>query len=434
MNAESTLASLTLHRHDQQMSLKANGMSLPINARAARLAHRLLSNPDPLASPLDDCEEGEARLVEDFLMFYFCGQRSLSKNVNYARLVLPERYHHLRSAPEEVTFLVSNACNMRCPHCYNNSGEVAQGELSSAERREVADYIARWGVRAVTLTGGEPLVHKDTVPIMNLFAERRVLMKVSTNGWSVAERVYELVAERKIFQFNVSLDGARAEVHDAYRRLAGSFVRVMETLRRLHELGLPLLNINVAVHDGNLDQLDDICAIAERFKATSVAFKPVLMSGRPELQIGQLPTVSNTPFLSVAGVERFRQMREQLREKYTNDRMIVAGIINSANLTEAENDAMDCGGGKKALFIASNGDLTPCELVTEFMQVPNVRRDSPIAYWLTGKGLNDFRGMTQELRNQDAEGISGCPGVIFRRKSLPLAASRFLETFEGASS
>jgi MoaA/NifB/PqqE/SkfB family radical SAM enzyme len=158
------------------------------------------------------------------------------------------------------------------------------------------------------------------------------------------------------------------------------------------------------------------------------------MSGRPELQIARLPTVSDTPFLSVTGVERFRRLRDELKQKYTNDRMIVAGIINSANLPEAENDAMDCGGGKKALFIASNGDLTPCELVTEFIQVPNVRRDSPIAYWLTGKGLNDFRGMTQELRNQDAGGISGCPGVIFRRKSLPRAASEFLQTFEGAPS
>jgi hypothetical protein len=77
------------------------------------------------------------------------------------------------------------------------------------------------------------------------------------------------------------------------------------------------VNLNVAVHDANVDELDGICTIAAHLGARSVSMKPVLRSG--------WPGVARGPLLSSAGLARFPVIREQLRTAHP--RLLLAGEI-----------------------------------------------------------------------------------------------------------
>jgi len=361
---------------------------------------------------------GASRLARDFLLFYFFGRGKLSKSVNYAELVLPAELREVPAIPPTVSLLLSNACNMKCVHCYNDSGKVAKNELSSAERMELVDYIVRWGVRTVAITGGEPLIHRDALPVMQQLADNRIKMRVSTNAWVIEEGVLELVRRGAIFKVNVSLDGASAESHDKYRLKEGSYARVLHSLPALREAGLAQLNLSVAVYDDNLNELSQICELAQRGGATSVSFKPVTMSARSERKraSASLPMADATWSLSEHGLARYRKLRDELRDTYQTDEMKVEGAINSAEVPEAENDAMNCHGAEEALFIASNGDLTPCELVTEYLDVPNVRTTPAASAWLASQAFDDFRAANAARRRKDERGMSGCPAMLFARQ------------------
>jgi len=407
---------IRIDRFDRGWALHGGRSWLPVTLAAAWASRDLLAGrlPEELTAGREQCSPGTEALVRQFVSFYFLGQGKLSKNVNYARLVLPPRHQVVASAPRSLSFLITKWCNLACLHCYNDSGASLPDELSTAERLELADYLGRWGVRVVTLTGGEPLLNRDAVPVMRILASHGVLMKVSTNGWRITEPVLDLVRDRAIFQVNVSLDGAKAETHDSYRQRKGSYARVMTSLAALQNSKVAILNLNVSIYDRNLADIDDICRIALQFGAKSVSLKPVLMSGRND--------APGHTFLSTAGLADFRRLRDRLQARYKGV-LNFSGTIAGSSLPEDEADPVDCHAGTGAMFIGANGDLLPCELLAPHIPVPNARALAPAPVWLTHETFTSYRRLVADRRHKSADGVSGCPAAAFERAQMPTGRS-----------
>ncbi len=64
-------------------------------------------------------------------------------------------------APFLVVWDFTHKCNLRCKHCYSNSGAASQDELSTKEALRVVDQLADFGVTALAFSGGEPLARND---------------------------------------------------------------------------------------------------------------------------------------------------------------------------------------------------------------------------------------------------------------------------------
>jgi hypothetical protein len=64
-------------------------------------------------------------------------------------------------APFLVVWDFTHQCNLRCNHCYSNSGTAQEGELNTQQALAVVDQIADAGVIALAFSGGEPLTRKD---------------------------------------------------------------------------------------------------------------------------------------------------------------------------------------------------------------------------------------------------------------------------------
>ena len=386
----------------------AEGGVLQIDDRKLPLTRAALDGlaRAPAGDPREDGSDDTARSLWEFARFYFFDQGALRKDVDYGRLFLPPALVARKLRPESLSFLITKQCNLKCLHCYNDSGAREEGELVSGERAEVARYLGRWGVPLITITGGEPFLSHDTVAVLRILAEYGTSLRVSTNGWHLPEEALEMVRTGSVAQMNVSVDGAVAESHDTYRRVSGSFERVVRSLARLQEAGIRLLNLNVAVYDRNIGELDAICRLALRYGARAVSFKAVTMSGRDDA-----PTET---FLTRAGIDKFRQERDALHARYGRDLMMSAPIVSAA-ITEEEGDNVGCGGGSKAMFIGSNGDILPCELIKPYIQVPNVRTTPPLVAWCQSAGFEQFRGFVEEGRGRRQDGWTGCPATNFER-------------------
>ena len=74
-------------------------------------------------------------------------------------------------------------CNLKCRHCYSDSGcGAAADELTTDEARRLIDDIASFGCPAILFSGGEPCLRPDLVELVALARERGLRVTLSTNG------------------------------------------------------------------------------------------------------------------------------------------------------------------------------------------------------------------------------------------------------------
>jgi MoaA/NifB/PqqE/SkfB family radical SAM enzyme len=65
------------------------------------------------------------------------------------------------SAPVNLTWEVTLACNLRCHHCLSSSGAPGPCELGTAEALDAVDQLHRAGVFQINFGGGEPFIRPD---------------------------------------------------------------------------------------------------------------------------------------------------------------------------------------------------------------------------------------------------------------------------------
>ncbi len=129
-------------------------------------------------------------------------------------------------------------CNLTCMHCYSISADIDfPGELSTEEVFAVMDDLKAFRVRALILSGGEPLLRKDLFDIAARGKALGFYLGLSTNGTLIDDALARRIAEAGFEYVGISLDGLH-DTHDRFRRKAGAFAASLAALRRCRDLGI----------------------------------------------------------------------------------------------------------------------------------------------------------------------------------------------------
>lgn len=80
-----------------------------------------------------------------------------------------------------AVFVRLHGCNLRCSYC-DSMYAVEGNDYRQMNLNEILDAVKTFGVRAVTLTGGEPLLHADVGELLQKLSECDYLVNVETNG------------------------------------------------------------------------------------------------------------------------------------------------------------------------------------------------------------------------------------------------------------
>ena len=85
---------------------------------------------------------------------------------------------------QPATFIRLAGCNLRCSYCDTLYALFGEDEPCLYEEMTVEEIAARVNKNyiRVTLTGGEPLVHKDINALIKTLAERKCEINIETNG------------------------------------------------------------------------------------------------------------------------------------------------------------------------------------------------------------------------------------------------------------
>ena len=126
---------------------------------------------------------------------------------------------------------VTDRCNLRCTYCMPAEGIALmqhKDRLSFEEIMEVVDAAIALGVDKIRLTGGEPLVRKGIVNLVQMIASRSAIVDLgmTTNG-QLLEQFAQPLKEAGLHRINVSLDTMDSEKYRQITR-GGEIEKVLK--------------------------------------------------------------------------------------------------------------------------------------------------------------------------------------------------------------
>ncbi|MGC1688863.1 MAG: radical SAM protein, partial [Pseudolabrys sp.] len=158
---------------------------------------------------------------------------------------------------------VTDRCDFRCVYCMaENMSFLPKSEILSLEEldRLCSAFIAR-GVRKLRLTGGEPLVRRGIMTLVDslsrhLRSGQLDELTLTTNGSQLEKYARDLRATG-IRRINVSLDTLDAEKFHAITRW-GALDKVLAGIEAAQSAGLKIKINAVALRDVNEHEFDDL--------------------------------------------------------------------------------------------------------------------------------------------------------------------------------
>ena len=316
--------------------------------------------------------------------------------------MLPKLSSTRLQAPVNVTWEITEACNLRCAHCLSAGVRGRRrGELNLAQCRALIDELARMEVFQVNFGGGEPFLRDDFLDILSYAHSRGLTTCVSTNGTVLDQSLVEELLGIAPVYLQVSLDGARAETNDAIRG-RGTFTRILAGIELLAERDYPDLSLNMVVTRLNVAEIGDFDRLARHYGA-----KTRLSRFRP----------------SGAGCstwEDYRLTRDQLLELSTflGDHPEILTGDSFFALTPERRGTLGlnmCGAAKMTCAVAPDGSVYPCAFLCEpAFLAGNVTTELLSAVFRSSPVLERFRELeVGACRSCDRFSVchGGCPAV-----------------------
>lgn len=153
---------------------------------------------------------------------------------------------------------ITDKCNLKCIYCMPEKGlkHFAQADiLASDEIIKIVRIACKYGVRKVRLTGGEPLMRNDILPLISGIKSTGIKdLSITTNGQRLAGMAQKLKTAG-LDRVNISLDTLIAERYREMTR-GGDIHRVWEAVSEAERAGLSPVKINMVpvrgINDGEV--------------------------------------------------------------------------------------------------------------------------------------------------------------------------------------
>lgn len=211
-------------------------------------------------------------------------------------------------APATLVWELTAKCHLRCVFCSGSFPQDSAAELSTEEKRALAEELVAAKIWGINLSGGEPLLCPDLPWLLDYFTANEVPVNVMTSGWGLTPELAKQLAGHASVAATLSLDAPEPALNDELRGRHGAFDATLSSLRLLRDAGAKVLTLECVVSQRNLGYIEQMMDFCRAEGIRQLRFQPVVLVGRvgemeglelSEAQLGQLS-------------HRVQQMRERL--------------------------------------------------------------------------------------------------------------------------
>ncbi len=197
-------------------------------------------------------------------MHTFC--MSDNKNKSHS---LTDRYGR---TVDYIRLSVTDRCDFRCVYCMGENMKFLPHEqvLTLEELEQVAAAFVGLGVRKIKLTGGEPLVRRDVIKLIQSLGQLDAELSITTNGSQLTEMAPAL-RQAGVNRLNISIDSLQESRFREMTRI-GKLPKVLAGIDEAIVQGFDRIKLNAVIMKGrNDDEILDLVHFA-REKGVDVSF------------------------------------------------------------------------------------------------------------------------------------------------------------------
>lgn len=185
---------------------------------------------------------------------------------------------HVAPLPQVAALELTYRCNHKCLFCscpWESEENYKKDELSLEQWFAAIDELMKNGVTSFTLTGGEPLMRKDLLQIMEYILQKGAKLNLISNGRKVDDDFLDYIAKSKI-SICISIPGIETFVEHTG---VDNVEHVLSLFERTKIRGITT-TANIAVTKKNLPELYENIAYALIKGADYVLLNRFLPGGR----------------------------------------------------------------------------------------------------------------------------------------------------------
>jgi cyclic pyranopterin phosphate synthase len=158
---------------------------------------------------------------------------------------------------------ITDRCNYRCVYCRSGEEDVKFSELPMKDYVRFVRVFVSLGIEKVRITGGEPLLRKELLPMveelaaMTTHSGKPLDVAITTNGHLLA-KLAEPLKRVGLSRVTVSMDAVDRDKFARITRVSNGYDAVVAGIRAAKRAGLEPVKVNAVIMRGfNDDQIVD---------------------------------------------------------------------------------------------------------------------------------------------------------------------------------
>lgn len=302
--------------------------------------------------------------------------------------------------PFVLAWELTRACNLACVHCRASAQYRPHPlELSTEEALAFIDEVAKFDIPpTLILTGGDPMRRRDLNDLITHATAHGIKTALTPAGTPLASKRRLAEAQQAgLGRVAVSFDGPTAEIHDAFRRVEGSFKWTWAITEAVHELGIPL-QVHTTLCRRTVQYLPEMADLADQLGAAVWAVFCLVPVGRAQFDDELTAEEYETAFHWLAECSKTAGWRLKLTEGYHYRRVLaerseqpIPGARPGGGNAGRAPAPVNAGNG--FCFVSHIGEICPSGFLP--IKTGNVRRDSIVDVYQTHPVFRSLRDPDQ---------------------------------------
>lgn len=300
---------------------------------------------------------------------------------------------------------LSENCNLKCLHCYQENHKPVQLKYEQLESiylqyKELLKKIKMKG--HINITGGEPLCNPYFFKILELIKKDSDLITFSilSNGTLITEAVAKKIKSYNPYYVQVSLEGGK-KTND-YIRGKGTYKQIAEGIKNLKNEDI-FTSISFTATKLNYKEFPKVVKYARKYKVNNVWSDRLIPLGNSEDKELTLNFKETREYLEIMNNER-----KKLRYKKNN--ITTISMYRALQFQMTNEFEYGCTAGDTLLTVMENGDLVPCRRMP--IVVGNLLKENMYELYKNNKLLKELRKKKIPDECNDCEHSEMCHGGL----------------------
>lgn len=246
---------------------------------------------------------------------------------------------------QELFIEITNQCQQKCIHCSSSANDNNYDILSLEDIKRVINETIPLGLKTVTLSGGEPLLHPNIISIIEFLRDNDIKFNIYSCGvkdnepilLSLLQYIKECGINTMIFSIHAASEKLQAEI-TGYK---DSLICAMHSIKLAKNIGIDV-ELHFVLMRKNKDELNEVIKLSRYLGVNRLSILRLVNQGRC------------TSDLELSGSECVKILAKVKPSYYMPIRL-------GTPFNCITHSGSKCTAGENKLLISASGEVFPCE-------------------------------------------------------------------------